>query len=195
MSVNKLINEGVVTTLLSAVTTTGAGTSYALPAAATQITWQTLLSTAPSAIHIHLEVSEDNSVWAELDVSTSTTSESRTINTNAAFIRANLVSFTGGSSYYVLITVKRIGAKRDIASLAATSAVSAAQEFAVNNAGTNEKATAAQIKAFTLASPVAITGIVLNAAALPVFADEAAAAALTTGDLYQTAAGAVRIKL
>ena len=40
-----------------------------------------------------------------------------------------------------------------------------------------------------------INGTVLNMPGLPVFADEAAAASLATGDLYQTATGELRIKL
>jgi hypothetical protein len=35
----------------------------------------------------------------------------------------------------------------------------------------------------------------LNLAAIPTFADEAAAASLTTGDVYKTATGELRVKL
>jgi len=186
-----------------AATATGAGNAYALPPNASQVTWQSVFATAPAAAHIHIEVSNDNSAWAEVSNSSATVTTATTFNTSALFIRANLVSKTGGSTFSVILVAK---SALDLVTPPAASAVVATTEFPALDSGVNSLATGAQIKAFTsddtaltgdttAETSFTLSGTVLNAVALPVYADEAAAAALATGDFYQTAAGALRIKL
>lgn len=102
------IAAGVSKTLLDAVTGTGAGTAYALPESVTQVSWQTVFGTTPDAAHFHLEASNDNTNWSEIDASSSVTPELRTVNTSALFIRANLVSKTNGTTFSVTLVAKRL---------------------------------------------------------------------------------------
>jgi len=68
------------------------------------VRWQTLYGTAPSAINIALQVAlEDvDAQYQTIDSSTNTAGESRSVSgVNAPFIRAKVVSITGGSAVTV----------------------------------------------------------------------------------------------
>lgn len=80
-------------------TTPTNGTEFAIPGAkAAAITWQTVFSSAPSAVNVVLQLSNDGVNYFTADTSTNTTGEIRTINTSARFFRTRLVSKTGGGT-------------------------------------------------------------------------------------------------
>lgn len=69
------------------------------------ITWVYKFATAPSAATIKLQMSEDGTIWNDLDSGTLTTGETKTTNpTNANFIRARKDVQTGGGALTVEIT-------------------------------------------------------------------------------------------
>lgn len=80
-------------------------TVYALPLAmAKLITWQYTFASAPSAVSLALQMSNDNSVWTDLDTGTATAGETKNAAvTAAAFIRARIVSQTGGGNQTVTV--------------------------------------------------------------------------------------------
>ena len=103
-----LLNKGV-PALSIAGTAIGAqtGTVFALPSRAVYIAWQTGYTDSPSAVNVVLEVSVDGVTWNTLDTSTLAVGETRTIGPTAAgFIRARMVSNTGGTLVSVSILVK-----------------------------------------------------------------------------------------
>jgi hypothetical protein len=100
------IQKSVAETILDAVTVTGAGSTYALPASSVQVTWQALYSSAPAAVSLVLQASNNNSDWITIDTTTNTAGEVRTVNISANFIRANLVSKTGAVTFSVIVVAK-----------------------------------------------------------------------------------------
>lgn len=102
--VTDLVNE-----ILTAATGTGAGASYSVPESPTRgllqsFGWQTAVAGTFSAISVTLEGSLDNVTWTVLDTSTKTGGEYRAITgTPVQFIRANVGTFTGGTSVTVLL--------------------------------------------------------------------------------------------
>lgn len=84
------------------------GATYALPARTVIVAWQTSYTGGPSAVNVILQVSLDGVVWTTYDTSTSTAGETRTITTPTAakFIRAVIVSNTGGTLATVNIVCK-----------------------------------------------------------------------------------------
>lgn len=94
-------------------TTATNGTEFALPGnKAVTITWQTVFSSAPSAVNVVLQLSIDGTTYYTFDTSTDTAGEIRTVNTSAKFARIRLVSKTGGGTttgiintqpYYVVV--------------------------------------------------------------------------------------------
>lgn len=88
-------------------TTATNGTEYALPGnKACAITWQVIFSSAPSAVNVVLQLSNDGVTFVTADTSTLTTGEIRTVNTSAKFVRARLVSKTGGGTTTVSLVTQ-----------------------------------------------------------------------------------------
>ncbi len=82
------------------------GTSFALPARSSQLTWQTIFGTAPASVTNLLQLSLDNSNWATIDTSTSTAGEIRTVQVNGGWVRARQSAVSGGSTTTVLLDAK-----------------------------------------------------------------------------------------
>jgi hypothetical protein len=91
-----------------------ASQQYALPSYAGMpengrtITWQTVYSSAPSAVNVALQtaMNDDDAEYATIDSSTATAGETRVVNNvRARFVRARVSSITGGSG----ITVQVLG--------------------------------------------------------------------------------------
>jgi hypothetical protein len=94
---------------ISAATHTS--TAYALPAVATQITWQTIFDSAPSSITVLIETSLDNITWSTADTSTATAGAIRTFNSSAVFVRARISAISaGGATQVTVIIVAKPGA-------------------------------------------------------------------------------------
>lgn len=95
----------------------GAGTSgsqFALPSytgipdGGTSVRWQTVFGGAPTAVNIILQaaINDVDAEYQTIDTTTVTTGEGRTIaNVQARFLRAKVVSSTGGSGLTVKILV------------------------------------------------------------------------------------------
>jgi hypothetical protein len=79
------------------------GVVFALPVVATQFTWQTSFVGTPSAVSIQILTSLDNITFSVVDSSTNTAGESKTVNSSAAFIKAKIVSITGGTAVTVTV--------------------------------------------------------------------------------------------
>jgi hypothetical protein len=81
--------------------------TYALPTSlAKVISWSCAYASAPSATNIKLQVSNDGTVWTDLDSSTVTAGEVKTTNpTNAIFLRARKESQTGGGALTLLVVI------------------------------------------------------------------------------------------
>jgi hypothetical protein len=99
------------TTLLNAVTATGAGSTWTPGLMASELSWQITVTGAPSGVSVTLQVSKaddqdgsDN--WVTVDTSTTTTSEIRHVsNDPGVHFRANLGTLTGGTSPTVTVTM------------------------------------------------------------------------------------------
>lgn len=100
-------------TLLNAATGTGAGANYAVPAMTgggqfASFGWQTVVAGTFSAISVTLQGSLDGTHWSVLDTSTATAGEYKAVvNSPVLFIRANVGTFTGGTSVTVLLVAGR----------------------------------------------------------------------------------------
>ncbi len=86
------------------------GTQFALPSytgladTGSAIRWQTIFGTAPTAVSIALQtaMADVDSEYQTIDTTTVTAGEARTVaNVQAKFIRAKLVSNTGGAGLTV----------------------------------------------------------------------------------------------
>ena len=84
-----------------------AGSQFAIPESAGlpdqehTVRWQTIFGTSPSAINIRLQgaMADVATEYADIDTSTSTTGEARTVSSvRARFLRINTVTSTGGTS-------------------------------------------------------------------------------------------------
>jgi len=84
------------------------GTAFAMPAAASSLTWQTILPSAPASITVLIQTSNDNSNWSTEDTSTSTTGAIRTFSTSALFVRARVSAVSGGDFVTVILVAKRL---------------------------------------------------------------------------------------
>jgi len=75
----------------------------AIPRSVLALTWLTVFASAPSAVSVELQVSNDNTNWFTLDTSTATTGEAREFSdpVNYLFIRARKASQTGGGALTV----------------------------------------------------------------------------------------------
>ena len=102
-SVREKINKPAYTesiTLLNAVTSTGAGTAYWLGFLPVNHTWQVAYTGTATAIDVKLQGSIDNSTWFDLDTydTASTPTMRHVVNKPINYIRANLATFTNGST-------------------------------------------------------------------------------------------------
>lgn len=98
----------VVKSFDAAATTPATGGKFALPARASQLTWQTSFGSAPVSITILIETSLDNSNWATVAITTAVAGETGTLNTSAIFIRSKITSSSGGSGVTVQLVAKAI---------------------------------------------------------------------------------------
>ena len=79
-----------------------------LPDSGTAVRWQTVFGTAPTAVSIILQaaINDVDAEYQQIDVSTLTTGEARTVaNVQARFLRVRFVSSTGGTGLTVKILV------------------------------------------------------------------------------------------
>ena len=82
-------------------------TAVAVPATlAKVITWAYSFASAPSGTSVKLQMSEDGTVWTDLDSGTNTAGETKTTSVmNAQFLRAQNASQTGGGALTVTATI------------------------------------------------------------------------------------------
>jgi len=90
----------------AAASGTGDSTAFALPARATQITWQTSFSSAPASITVQIKTSNDGLTYTTVDSSTVVGGESKTFVTSALFIKARINAISGGSGITVSVVPK-----------------------------------------------------------------------------------------
>jgi hypothetical protein len=104
--------KNTLATALNAVTSTGAGTAFAMPSYGTgspptRFLWQVVTTGGPASISTTLQGSADNTNFYTIDTSTATAGEVRAIvDKPAKYVRANLGTLTGGTS--PTVTVKFI---------------------------------------------------------------------------------------
>lgn len=107
ISTARIIKEA---TLLNAVTATGAGTALSPGFACSHYSWHIVVTGAPTAVSVTLEVSNDGgNSWQVVDTSTTTTEEIRHITgagKEGLLVRANLGTLTGGTA--PTVTVKAL---------------------------------------------------------------------------------------
>ena len=79
-----------------------------LPDGGTAVRWQTVFGTAPTAVNIILQaaINDVDAEYQQIDASTTTTGEARTVaNVQARFLRVRFVSSTGGTGLTAKILV------------------------------------------------------------------------------------------
>lgn len=83
------------------------GAEFALPTTfAKYLSWTTFFASAPTAVSVTLEISNDKVVWNTLDTTTALGGETRTISpTAAAFIRARKASQPDGGALTVTLVM------------------------------------------------------------------------------------------
>jgi len=109
------LGRGLVNTILSAATTTGAGAAFAVPPKqivwgdfTTSFAWQVNVAGTFSALSVNLEGSLDGTTWGVLSNTQEVAGALVTVSnppSPVAFVRANVLTFTGGTSVTVLLTV------------------------------------------------------------------------------------------
>jgi len=80
--------------------------AFALPARATQITWQTIFGTAPASITVQIKTSNDGLTYTTVDSSTVVGGESKTFVTSALFVKARINAISGGANITVTVVPK-----------------------------------------------------------------------------------------
>jgi hypothetical protein len=103
---NSLLGSIVKALISAAAIGAQTSTAYAVGPNCNTFTWQTVYTGGPSAVNVVIEGSLDGTTWATLDTSTVTGGEVRTFNSNVAFVRARMVSNTGGTTVSVYIIPK-----------------------------------------------------------------------------------------
>jgi len=90
-------------TLLDGVTSTGAGTAYWLGFLPVNHTWQVIYTGTASVVDVKLQGSIDNSNWFDLDTYDTASSPTmrHIVNKPVNYIRANLITFTNGTTMTV----------------------------------------------------------------------------------------------
>lgn len=106
---NELILHGIpVKPFDNRANATGVSNTFALPALAGSLVWQTFFGTAPASVTIDLEFSLDGVHWDAVDSTTVTAGEVRTFATvGGGFVRANCTAITGGTTTSLWITCQR----------------------------------------------------------------------------------------
>ena len=85
-----------------------AGTSFSIPQGSVGlVSWCSSFSSAPSAVSISLQISNDNSVYSSVQTTTATAGECQTNYLASKFVRAYLTSKTGGGTTTVSLNVLR----------------------------------------------------------------------------------------
>lgn len=80
-------------------TATGAGSALALETVMSKFTVQTVITGAPTTVSITLDGSLDGVNWTVLATSASTTGDQQTVvDKPQKYLRANVATFTGGTS-------------------------------------------------------------------------------------------------
>jgi hypothetical protein len=103
----------LVNNILDAATGTGAGLAYSNAESPTRgvysdFGWQTVVAGTFSGISVTLEASLDGTNWEVLDTTTDTAGEYRAVSGKPVqFLRANVGTFTGGTSVTVLLVIGR----------------------------------------------------------------------------------------
>lgn len=70
------------------------------------LSWKYSFASAPSACSIKLQISDDGTLWTDLDAGTANAGETRLSNPSAArFVRAQKTSQTGGGALTVQVTM------------------------------------------------------------------------------------------
>ena len=70
------------------------------------LSWIYSFASAPSSCSIKLQVSDDGSLWTDLDAGTATAGETRlTLQTAAKFVRAQKAAQSGGGNLTVTVTM------------------------------------------------------------------------------------------
>lgn len=78
------------------------GTVLAMPARRVQLTWQTVMTTAPASCTIKLMGSDDGSNFIQIDSTTSTTGDIKTVNSSVRFIRCDVTAHSSGAGFQVI---------------------------------------------------------------------------------------------
>jgi hypothetical protein len=85
------------------------GTTFAMPARAVSLVWQTFFATSPTSITINLEASEDNVHWDSIDSSTVAAGEVRTFAVlGVKFVRGSVSALVigPGAELTMMLTAK-----------------------------------------------------------------------------------------
>ena len=82
--------------------------TFALPARATSVDWQTVFGTAPASVTVLIQTSNDNSNWDTVATTTATAGAGGNIVTAALFIRARESAVSGGTTTTVYLTCKTV---------------------------------------------------------------------------------------
>lgn len=94
-----LIQKAIPQKLLDAVAVEQVdGSTFALPAIATLVQWETYFDADPDAISLAIETSIDGTNWFSAATSTNVNGETGNFNTAARFIRGSITSATTGSA-------------------------------------------------------------------------------------------------
>ncbi len=89
---------------LNAATVTGPGDDFALPhfiigAQLEKLTWEIVITGAPTAIQVDLQGSLDGVNWYQIDTYNTVANTLRfVVDKRVRFVRANLITLTGGTS-------------------------------------------------------------------------------------------------
>jgi hypothetical protein len=102
------ISASEATVILSAATATGAGQAYSMPqrpsgGVTNRFSWQVVLAGSFSGVEVDLQGSNDGTNWVKIDNTTNTAGDLRQVVFPVAQVRANVVTFTGGTSVTVTL--------------------------------------------------------------------------------------------
>lgn len=94
---NSLSLSQVANSFNAATVTTSNGTTFALPANASQITWQTSFASNPASITVQIQTSLDNTNWFVVATSSVVAGDGGTFYSSAKFIRCAITASSGGT--------------------------------------------------------------------------------------------------
>lgn len=98
LSAQSALQPGIISNSYNnSIVTIGNGSTLALPANASQITWQISYSVAPASVTVLIQTSLDNVNWFVVATSTSVNINGGTIYNSAKFIRCAITASSGGS--------------------------------------------------------------------------------------------------